>query len=74
MPTTHETLTAQYGVLMDYNQLSAVLKRSPKAIRLTLAHSDSDWARSVNLARRKIGRRVLFMTSDIANIIDNGIA
>lgn len=36
----------------------------------------SEWARNphTNLAKRKIGRRVLFKTSDIATIIDNGIS
>ena len=74
MHTTTEIMTHRYGVLMNYEQLGAVMHRSAKGIRISLAHSDSEWARSINLAKRKIGRRVLFKTSDIANIIDNGIA
>ena len=74
MHTTTEILTQKYGVLMNYEQLSAVMHRSAKGIRLSLAHSNSEWARRTNLSKRKIGRRVLFKTSDIASIIDNGIS
>ncbi|MFP6801352.1 MAG: DNA-binding protein [Pseudomonas sp.] len=73
MSTTAEILTNQYGVLMTYEQLSDVMHRSAKGMRLSLAQGNCEWAKRINAARRKIGRRVLFKTADIAKIVDDGI-
>lgn len=74
MPTTNEILTTQYGVLMTHEQLSTVMHRSADGMRLSLSSNNSEWAKRINSAKRKIGRRVLFRTVDIAQIVDDGIA
>ncbi|MNQ89622.1 hypothetical protein D3C85_1049350 [compost metagenome] len=74
MPTTTEILTQQYGVLMTHEQLSTVMHRSTEGMRLSLSQNTSEWAKRVNAAKRKIGRRVLFRTVDIAQIVDDGVA
>ncbi|SDI29216.1 hypothetical protein [Pseudomonas panipatensis] len=73
MSTTQEILTEQCGILMTYEQLGEVMHRSPEALRITLSDNRTEWARSINAAKRKWGRRVLFRTADIARLIDEGI-
>ena len=74
MSETYKTLTEQWGVLLDYQALSRVMHRSPDGLRLSLAQNRSEWARRVNAAKVKIGRRVLFRTEQIAQLIDDGPA
>jgi hypothetical protein len=70
MSETYKTLTDRWGVLMSYDALGQVMDRSPDGLRLSLAQNRSDWARRVNAAKVKIGRRVLFRTAQIAELID----
>jgi hypothetical protein len=69
---TYKTLADQWGVLLNYEALGKVMNRSPDGLRLSLAQNRSDWARRVNAAKVKIGRRVLFRTAQIAALIDDG--
>ncbi len=69
---TYKTLTERWGVLLDYQALSSVMHRSPDGLRLSLAQNRSDWARQINSTKVKIGRRVLFRTAQIAQLIDEG--
>ncbi|MDD2162700.1 MULTISPECIES: hypothetical protein [unclassified Pseudomonas] len=73
MSTTQQILTERCGILMSYEQLGEVMHRSPEGLRITLSDNRTDWARSINAAKRKWGRRVLFRTADIAKLIDDGI-
>ncbi|HGM4324364.1 TPA: DNA-binding protein [Pseudomonas aeruginosa] len=73
MPTTQEILTEHCGILMTYEQLGKIMHRSPEALRITLSDNRTDWARSINAAKLKWGRRVLFRTADIARLIDQGL-
>jgi hypothetical protein len=70
MTTTYKELVERWGVLLDYQALSSVMHRSPEGLRLSLSQNRADWARQVNAAKVKIGRRVLFRTEQIANLID----
>lgn len=69
---TYRTLADRWGVLLSYAALGQVMNRSPDGLRLSLAQNRSDWARHVNQAKVKIGRRVLFRTEQIAALIDGG--
>ena len=71
MSETYKTLTDRWGVLLSYEALGQVMDRSPDGLRLSLAQNRSDWARRVNAAKVKIGRRVLFRTAQIAALIDD---
>jgi hypothetical protein len=70
MSQTYRTLSERWGVLLSYEALGQVMDRSPDGLRLSLAQNRSDWAHRVNAAKVKIGRRVLFRTAQIAELID----
>jgi hypothetical protein len=74
MTETYRVLVNDHGVLMTYESLSQVLQRSPDGLRLSLARGGPDWVQKINAARVRIGRRVLFRTQDIADLIDGNKA
>lgn len=67
-----ETLTTQYGPLLTITQLAKVLNRSPEGLRISL-RSSSEWVCKVNASRLRLGRRVYFRTTEIANLLDRPI-
>lgn len=67
--TTEEQLLDRYGPLLSLTELSELLKRSPDGLRIAL-RSQTDFALKWNLAKRKVGRRVYFRASDVAELID----
>lgn len=66
---TEEYLLQTYGALVTVNQLAAVLSRSAEGLRLSLRR-DSDWAKQLNAARVKVGRRIYFRTVEVARVFD----
>jgi hypothetical protein len=71
MSETYRTLADRWGVLLSYEALATVMDRSPDGLRLSLAQNRSPWARRINAAKVKIGRRVHFRTEQIAALIDD---
>jgi hypothetical protein len=71
---THKTLIDKWGVLLNYEALAQVMNRSPDGLRLSLARGGSDWIQKINAAKVQIGRRVLFRTHAIADLIDGNSA
>ena len=67
MPTA-EILVAKYGPLLTVVQLAKILDRSSEGLRISL-RSESDFARQVNAARVRLGRRVYFSSVKIAAVI-----
>ncbi len=67
--TTEEQLLERYGPLLSLAELSELLKRSPDGLRIAL-RSQTDFALKWNAAKRKVGRRVYFRASDVAELID----
>lgn len=67
--TTEEQLLKRYGPLLSLTDLSDLLKRSPDGLRISL-RSESEFANKWNSAKRKVGRRVYFKASDVAELID----
>lgn len=65
--TIEETLLKCYGPLLSINQLAEILDRSPEGLRISL-RSSTPWAHRINGTRLKIGRRVYFRTSEIAEL------
>ena len=59
----------RYGPLLSLTDLSDLLKRSPDGLRISL-RSQSEFANKWNSAKRKVGRRVYFKASDVAELID----
>jgi len=67
--TTEEQLIERYGPLLSLVELSELLKRSPDGLRIALS-GQTEFAEQWNTAKRKVGRRVYFRASDVANLID----
>jgi len=66
--TIEEILVQKHGALLSISQLAGVLDRSPEGLRISL-RATSDWTNRVNSTRIKLGRRVYFKTSEIAQIL-----
>ncbi|CAM3934336.1 Plasmid-related protein [Bordetella muralis] len=66
---TEEQLIERYGILLSLDELSAVLKRSRDGVRVAML-GGSEFARTWGPLKRKIGRRVYFRASDVAQVID----
>jgi len=63
-----EALTGQYGPLLSIAQLAKVLDRSAEGLRVSL-RNDTEWAKQLNAAKMKLGRRVYFRTAEIAKFL-----
>lgn len=66
--STAEILIAQYGPLLTLGQLAKILDRSTEGLRISL-RAESDFARKVNAARVRLGRRVYFSSTKIAEVL-----
>lgn len=70
MTDTETMLLSQFNSpLLSLEQVARVLDRSPDGLRITLS-GDTELARRLRPARKKIGRRVLFSVSELARLID----
>jgi hypothetical protein len=67
--TIEEVLVKQYGPLLSLEDLAIILDRSPDGLRISL-RSSGEWVSQINAARLRLGRRVYFRTSEIANVLD----
>ena len=65
--TIEDTLLDRFGPLLSISQLASVLDRSPEGLRISLRGS-STWSVKLNTTRLKIGRRVYFRTSQVAQL------
>ncbi|WP_278455509.1 DNA-binding protein [Sutterella wadsworthensis] len=68
--TIEDTLFQRFGPLLSIAQLAAVLDRSPDGLRVSL-RATNEWTQRINKARLKIGRRVYFRTSQIAEVLSD---
>ena len=67
--TIEEVLVRQYGPLLSMEDLAIILDRSPEGLRISL-RSSGEWVSRINATRLRLGRRVYFRTSEIANVLD----
>lgn len=70
--TTMNFLLEKYGPLLGYDQLAEILGRSADGLRVTVQSETNELARQLQPARRKIGRRVYFLTEHVAGLIERG--
>ncbi|WP_211454207.1 DNA-binding protein [Collimonas antrihumi] len=66
--TMEESLVERFGPLIPLSGLAVLLDRSPEAVRMFL-RTNSELAQHINTAKVKIGRRLFFRTSDIAQFL-----
>lgn len=67
---TENYLLEKFGPLMSLEQLANMLDRSVDGLRLSLKHG-GEMATKFNPARKKIGRRVYFRSSVVAQVLDS---
>jgi len=67
--TIEEVLVKEYGPLLSFAELAMILDRSPDGLRTSL-RSSGEWVSRINASRLRLGRRVYFRTSEIANVLD----
>lgn len=68
-PTLNETLQRQYGPMLTLDMLAAALHRPRGAFEQWLNKSREPAATAMRQAKRKLGRRVYFVTAEVAAII-----
>ncbi|AZR34854.1 hypothetical protein [Xanthomonas vasicola] len=68
--TIEDTLLQRFGPLLSIAQLASVLDRSPDGLRISL-RTPNEWSQRINKARLKIGLRVYFRTSQIAETLSD---
>lgn len=68
--TIEDTLLQRFGPLLSIAQLAGVLDRSPDGLRISL-RTTNEWTKRINKARLKIGQRVYFRTSQIAEVLSD---
>ena len=69
MMTIEKILIETYGALLSIAQLARVLDRSPEGLRISL-RTPNEWTMHINSAKVKLGRRVYFKTTEIAQILN----
>ncbi|NVJ65983.1 MAG: DNA-binding protein [Gammaproteobacteria bacterium] len=62
-------LIQKYGILMSLDDLSELLDRSKDGLRISINTKSSELGQQLKAAKKKIGRRVHFITIDIAKVI-----
>jgi hypothetical protein len=67
--TIEEILVKEYGPILSLAELAMILDRSPDGLRVSL-RSSGEWVSRINTARLRLGRRIYFRTSEIANVLD----
>ncbi len=69
---TERLLFEQYGPLLTLSQTAELFHRTVDGLRVSLGR-DTEFSNLLKPAKRKIGRRVYFRTSEIARLIEEGV-
>lgn len=70
--TVEENLLERFGPLIPLAGLAKLLDRSPEAIRMFL-RSNNDLAQRINSTKLKVGRRLYFRASEIAQVLSSEV-
>lgn len=71
--STRDILVDQFGPLMTYAQLAAVLKRSCSGLRISMRRNKSTEFNSLRLAIVRLGGRIYFNTELVAKILSGSL-
>jgi len=69
MATLGNQITERYGLLLSQSQLAELLGRTAGGLRYSLSYPSDDQTRALKACGRKIGRRVYYPASEVAQII-----
>lgn len=67
-----DQLTERFGPLLTHDQLAALLDRTPGGLRYSLGHPADERTRALRDCGRRIGRRVYYPATEVADIISRG--
>jgi hypothetical protein len=67
--TLEAHIIGRYGALISQTQLAELLGRTPGGLRYSLCYPSDDHTRALKACGRKIGRRVYYPASEVAQII-----
>jgi len=62
-------ITGRYGLLLSQTQLAELLGRTPGGLRYSLSYPSDHHTRALKSCGRKIGRRVYYPATEVAQII-----
>ena len=67
--TLEHQITERYGLLLSQSQLAELLGRSTGGLRYSLSYPSDQQTRDLKQCGRKIGRRVYYPATEVAQII-----
>jgi hypothetical protein len=67
--TLENQITERYGLLLSQTQLAELLGRTTGGLRYSLSYPSDQQTRALKACGRKIGRRVYYPATEIAQII-----
>jgi hypothetical protein len=67
--TLEGQITGRYGLLLSQTQLAELLGRTPGGLRYSLSYPSDHQTRALKACGRKIGRRVYYPSTEVAQII-----
>ena len=67
--TLEQQITARYGLLLSQAQLAELLGRTTGGLRYSLSYPSDQQTLDLKRCGRKIGRRVYYPASEVAQII-----
>jgi hypothetical protein len=62
-------ITERYGLLLSQTQLAELLGRTPGGLRYSLSYPSDEQTRALKACGCKIGRRVYYPATEVAQII-----
>jgi len=69
MATLGNQITERYGLLLSQSQLAELLGRTTGGLRYSLSYPSDQQTRDLKRCGRKIGRRVYYPATEVAQII-----
>ena len=67
--TLEKQVTERYGLLLSQTQLAELLGRTPGGLRYSLSYPSDNQTRALKACGRRIGRRVYYPATEVAQII-----
>ncbi len=67
--TLENQITERYGLLLSQSQLAELLGRTTGGLRYSLSYPSDQQTRDLKRCGRKIGRRVYYLATEVAQII-----
>ncbi|MFC1602322.1 hypothetical protein ACFL3U_02010 [Pseudomonadota bacterium] len=67
--TLEKQVTERYGLLLSQTQLAELLGRTPGGLRYSLSYPSDHQTRALKACGRRIGRRVYYPATEVAQII-----